>query len=297
MVGVLVGMLLLAGCAQPATEDTAAPAPPPEPQASPAVDGPAPPPTGAAQPPAGGTAGAGEVTVWFAREHESGVWVEPTTVPLDEETVEVLRAVVEAVLQGPSTNPDLTTVVPEGTELLDVSIQGGIAHIDLSREVLSTRGGAAEERALAQQLAQSATQFPTVDAVRLLVEGELVDELWGHVDWSQPLVADPQTLAPIIIDRPPWGASRPPGPVTASGTSVTFESTVLLRLIDPQGTVVEDTFTTAAQPDVGQRGPWEHTFDAPATTPGAWTIEALEPDPSDGEGRPPFTTSVRFEVS
>lgn len=238
----------------------------------------------------------GEASVWFARQSEAGIWLEPEPLQLDPGTEQVLRAVVEAVVDGQSAHPALTSLVPAGTEVLDVRIEDRIAVIDLSGDIASAGGGSAQESALAQQLAQTATQFETVDALRLLVDGQPIDELWGHLDWSQPITADPAAIAPIIIAQPAWGAVRPPGPVTASGSSVTFESTVELRLVAPDGTVAEDTFTTAAQPAVGRRGPWSHTFDTEATAPGTWTIEAIEPDASDGEGRPPYTTSVEFTV-
>lgn len=298
IVASLVALLLLASCGEDPGDDTAADSSDP-PAASPDVQSPDGPPPGEAQPgdPPGAADGSEQADVWFVRQQESGLWLEPETVPLDEATVGVLRAAVEAIIKGETVNPDLVSLVPPGTRLLDVRIEDGLALIDMSADIVRAAGGSAQELAFAQQLAQTASQFDTVDAVRLLVEGEPVDELWGHVDWSEPLTADPQMLSPIIIERPAWGAGQPAGPVTASGTSNTFESTVELRLIDPDGTVVEETFTTAAQPDVGQRGPWEHTFDVEATTPGTWTLEAVEPDPSGGEGRPPFTTSVQFEVS
>lgn len=247
-------------------------------------------------PPSDAVTGGGQASVWFARQGDAGVWLEPETLRLDPGTERVLRAVVEAVVQGQSTHPALTSLVPAGTEVLDVRIEDRVAVVDLSDDIARAGGSSAQESALAQQLAQTATQFETVDAVRLLVDGQPVDQLWGHLDWSQPLTADPAAVAPIIIEQPAWGAVRPPGPVTASGSSVTFESTVQLRLVAPDGSVAEDTFTTAAQPDVGRRGPWSHTFDTEAATPGTWTIEAIEPDASDGEGRPAYTTSVEFTV-
>jgi hypothetical protein len=57
--------------------------------------------------------------------------------------------------------------------------------------------------------------------------------------------------------------------------------------------VVEETFTTATSGS-GERGRWESTFDL--TGPGTWTIEATEDDPSDGEGRPPFATTLELQV-
>lgn len=302
----LVVLLLLAACgSSPGEEPTAAgssdPPAAPDGEASTAADAGTPgreEPQGQGLPPREpeGAGSTGQVNAWFVRQGQSSVWLESENVRLNESTVEVLRAAVEAIINGRAANPDLTSFVPPETRLLDVRIEDGLALVDLSDDLVRAAGSSTEEVAFAQQLAQTSTQFATVDAVRLLVEGEPVSEVWGHVDWSEPLTADPQLLSPIIIDQPAWGSAQPGGPVTVSGTANTFESTVELRLIDPDGAVVEETFTTAAQPAVGQRGPWEHTFDAEAVTPGTWTIEAVEPDPSDGEGRPPFTTSVQFTV-
>lgn len=294
VIAALAAVALLAACGQDTAQEPTGDPEPTTPTDAPTGDATEEPDAGDDPPDGPGT---DQVTAWFVRETPSGVWLEPETVHLGEETVQVLRAAVEAIVSGQSVNPGLTTLVPAGVEVLDVRIEEGVAVVDLSGAVAETSGGSAQELAFAQQLAQTATQFDAVDAVRLLVDGQPVDELWGHLDWSEPITADPQALAPIIVETPSWGASLPPGPVTASGTSVTYESTVELRLVAPDGTVVEDTFTTAAQPAVGERGPWAHTFDTEATTAGTWTIEAVEPDPSDGEGRPPFTTSVAFTVS
>lgn len=298
-----LAVLLLAACGQdPDDEPASASSPSPEATETAAPDDSPPPPDGtddpapAQDPSPDAVSGGGAASVWFARQGDAGIWLEPERLRLDPGTEQVLRAVIEAVVEGQSVHPALTSLVPAGTEVLGVRIEDRVAVIDLSGDVARAGGGSAQESALAQQLAQTATQFETVDALRLLVDGQPIDELWGHLDWSQPLTADPAAVAPIIIEQPAWGAVRAPGPVTASGSSVTFESTVELRLVAPDGTVAEDTFTTAAQPDVGRRGPWSHTFDTEATTPGTWTIEAIEPDPSDGEGRPAYTTSVEFTV-
>lgn len=294
---VLALSLLVTACGERNGDDlTGAPSPDPTPSAPPDdAGGPATP--EATVPPADPQAPTREVDVWYARQGDAGVTLEPERIRLDDDTVEVLRAAVEALVQGQSANPALTSLAPTGVQVLGVAIEDSVAVVDVSSDVMEGRAGSSQELAFAQQLAHTATQFDTVDAVRLLVEGQAIQDLWGHVDWSQPITADPALLSPIIIEDPAWGTVRDAGVVTASGTSVTFESTVELHLVDPEGTVVEETFTTAAQPDVGQRGPWTHTFDTAATAPGTWTIEAVEPDPSGGEGRPPFTTAVEFTVS
>lgn len=299
---VLVALLLLAACGSAPTDDPTATRPP-DPAGAPQTDPPAPPATEPGDEPEDPDVSprepqqAREVDAWFVRQGQSGVWLESESVRLDESTLEVLRAAVEAIVSGQAANPDLTSFVPPETQLLDMSIEDGLALVDLSSDLARASGSSSQELAFAQQLAQTATQFDSVDAVRLLVEGEPVTEVWGHVDWSEPVTADPQMISPVIIDQPAWSSAQPGGQITASGTANTFESTVELRLIGPDGAVVEETFTTAAQPAVDQRGPWEHTFAAAADTPGTWTIEAAAPDVSDDEGPPPFTTLVQFTVS
>lgn len=239
--------------------------------------------------------GAEEATAYFARIDNSGAWVEPETHELDEPTVGVARAALELAISGEPRNPDLATTAPEGTEVLGVSIADGVLTLDLSADIQATGAGSAQEQAFSQQLAHTAAQFDDVDAVRLHVDGAEITELWGHLDWSQPIEPDLFALTPVTIETPLWGEEVPAGEITAAGQANTFEATVELRLIDPDGEVVEDTFTTATS-GTGTRGTWEHTFETAIDEPGEWTIEAAEPDPSGGEGRPPLVTRVEFTV-
>jgi hypothetical protein len=237
------------------------------------------------------TAGATRVTAFFARAGESGVWVEPVERTLDEPTLGVARAAMELLVANDPGDPGLTSLTGEGVELLGVDIDGDVLTVDLSGELRNARGGLEEEEALAQQLAHTAAQFDGVARVRLLVDGGEISDLWGNIDWAQPMEPDPFALAPITIDTHTWGEQVPVGEITVGGEANTFEATVQLRLLGPDGDVIEETFTTATSGS-GERGRWEHTFflEGAAT----WTIEAEEPDPSDGEGRPPFTT--RLEI-
>jgi hypothetical protein len=234
-----------------------------------------------------------DATAFFVRSHDSGIWVEPLTLPVGQSGEAMARAAVELLLEGPSGHPALTTEVPDGTELLDVNISDRVLVVDLSEEVRGRGGASAQEVAFAQQLAHTGAQFDTVDAVQLWVEGEPVDELWGHLDWSEPIEPDPFALSPITFDSHEWGERVTAGRVTVGGEANTFEATVELRLLAPDGSVAEETFTTATS-GTGTRGTWEHTFDL--DEPGRWTIEAIEPDPSDGEGRPPFVTTLELDV-
>lgn len=167
--------------------------------------------------------------------------------------------------------------------------------MDLSGFVMPAERTSVEERAFAQQLAHTAAQFVDVDAVRLHVRGQAVDQLWGHLDWSGTVTADPHALAPVVVESPRWGEVHPPGPVTAAGSLAEAGSTVRLRLIDPTGTVVEETSTSAAEEDVHGRGRWQHEFENEAVTPGRWAVGAVEPEGPADEGEA-FSMVVRFAV-
>lgn len=283
----LVSVLLLglAACGQSDQVD---------PDGSPTPTATTPSPTGSPDDPDG--EGLEEITAFFIRFDDSGAWVEPEVHTLEEPTVAVATAAIALAVEGSPHNPDLMTAAPEGTRVLDVRLEDGLLIVDLSEEVRGGSAGSSLEGAFAQQLAHTGAQFDTVEAVQLQIEGEPVEELWGHIIWDGPIEPDTFALTPITFEFPTWGQEVEPGPVTAGGQANTFEATVELRLRDPDGAVVEDTFTTATS-GTGTRGEWEHTFETPADRPGTWTVEAIEPDPSGGEGRPPLVTRVQIRVT
>lgn len=229
--------------------------------------------------------GAEEVTTFALRTIDGDYFVESVTVELDEPTLAVAGAAVEALLSGDLPDPGLTHAVDGSPELLGASIDDGVLIVDLDDSVHDgSPGGASHEEAFAQALAHTAAQFDDVDAVRLHVEGEPVDELWGHLDWSGPIEPDPFMRADVDVETPVYGDEYSVGDVVeVSGTSLTFEATVVLRLYGPDGDLVDDSFTTADQPEIDQRGDFSHQFDTPVDEPGEWTVEVESPDPSDGE--------------
>jgi hypothetical protein len=291
-IGVLVALAACGGGQTPIAEptDTPSPAPTTEPASEPATE-PARPSPQDTEPVIQGVS---EATAFFVRSDDSGIWVEPETRELDAPTLGVAGAAIRLLVEGRTTDPNLTTLAPEGTEILGVDIAARVLVVDLSGAVRDAGGSSSQEIGFAQQLAHTGAQFDTVDAVRLRIDGADITELWGHLDWSEPIEPDPFALAPVDIVTPEWGAEVRAGEVTVSGEANTFEATVELRLVAPDTSVVEDTFTTATSGS-GERGTWEHTFTI--DEPGRWSVEAVEPDPSDGEGRPPFSVWLEIEVS
>lgn len=83
---------------------------------------------------------------------------------------------VRALLAGPDAEDQaaaMTTAIPQGAELLEVDVAGGVASVSLSKEFELS----AEQRILVLRLGQvvyTLTDLPRVRAVRFLIDGEPV---------------------------------------------------------------------------------------------------------------------------
>ena len=283
----LAAAVLLAGCAGSTATSEGAPTAP---------VGPAAPADAADGAPADVAPGAGSsttVVVHLVRSGPTAFFVEPVEVPVPPDapaptsTAARISAAVAALLAVTDpADPDLATSAPPGTLVRDVVLDGDVVVLDLGGSLAGSSGGSAEESTFAQQLAHTVTSAaPGVEGVRVLLDGRPVPSLWGHLDWSVPLVADPFALSPVTIAAPAVGATVPVGALTVTGRATVFEGTVLVRLERADGTVLEEGFVTATVGGPG-RGDWTWTVVLPG--PGSYRLVAGASDPSDGEGPPPF---------
>jgi hypothetical protein len=238
-----------------------------------------------------------EVAVYFVRSHDSGTWVEPERHALDGPTEAVARGAMTLLFGGTDPyDPELTSEAPGEVRVLATNIRDRVLIVDVSDAITDRGAGSAQEIAFAQQLAHTGAAFDTVDAVQLWIEGEPIAELWGHLDWSQPIEPDPFALSPVTITEPAMdrdGATARVGEVVLRGEATVFEATVGIRVHGPDGDLVVEDFTTATEGAPG-RGTWQHRVTL--SEPGAYTVAASEDDPSDGEGRPPFVTTRVIDV-
>lgn len=221
-----------------------------------------------------------EVSYFLIRDHPSGLWLEPLTATAEGPAV--AAAAFDALLHGPT--GALDRPLPDGTVVNGLDVADGLLTVDLT---MGEGGlGAAYEQAAIDAIILTGTQFDTVDRVRILLDGQPAETLSGHVDISGELPPPDFALSPIIVEEVTVGD----GEVTVSGTANVFEATLELTLLDGGGTVLAEDFTTATC-GTGCRGEFTHTFtDAPET--GSVLIRA--PDPSGGEGPPPFDVTVDF---
>ena len=206
-------------------------------------------------------------------------------------TTGVVRDAVTAMLTEPPADKDYTSLWAPGTQVRGARIEGSTAVVDLSKEASTGRGGAAFEAASLQQLVYTVTAAaPSVTSVQLLVEGNRVESLWGHVDTSKPMTRNPpeETLGPVWILQPESGRLARGG--TFGGEATVFEATVSWELLQG-GTVVKRGFSTATEGAPG-RGTWTGRADVP---PGSYVLRAFESSAEDG--RPLFVDDKPLTVT
>lgn len=105
-------------------------------------------------------------------------------VNIKEESVE--EAVVSELQVEPE-DENLSTMLNK-LKVLSVNVEDSIAYVDFSEENLS--GGSLEESFILQQLVYSLTELDGINAVQVLVNGNKVESLMGHISIEEPLTRE-----------------------------------------------------------------------------------------------------------
>jgi germination protein M len=229
-----------------------------------------------------------EVSVYFLMGEElaTGEGREPTTEG-------VVAEALEALLAGPSAFEEeigMTTAVPAGTRLLGVTLEGGVADVDLSGE-FESGGGSLSMVARVAQVVFTATQFSQVDAVRFLIDGETVDAIGGEgVVVDEPLGREAFDwdggfgdlgLFPSILVESPRPNDEIDSPVRITGSANVFEATFLVEITDGEGLIVAEEVVTATS-GTGTRGTFDVTVPFEPQRPGFGAIITFFESAKDG---------------
>jgi germination protein M len=229
--------------------------------------------------------------VWFA--HEETLFV---TYRQQERTARVGTAALEALLRGPDDFEQgygLSSAVPEGTQLLGLRIEDGIAYVDLTSEFESGGGTLSMQMRLAQ-VVYTLTQFPTVEGVLFSLDGEQVSVIGGEgIIVDHPLRRrDFRDLLPAILVTSPALGQRVDNPVTIAGTANVFEANVSVEILDASGKEIARTFTTASC-GTGCRGTFEIVSEYEVDEEQEGTIVVHD---DDAAGTGTFPHEVRIPV-
>jgi spore germination protein GerM len=127
------------------------------------------------------------VTLYFGSTDARSLVPEYRDVAASDKLLDNLRVLVEALISGPTGSA--VGLFPRAVTVRGVYINGKTAYIDFSRELIGDfAGGSAGEYLLVASLVQTiCANFPEVASVVVLVGGEEVNTIGGHLDVSKPL--------------------------------------------------------------------------------------------------------------
>lgn len=138
------------------------------------------------------------------------------------------------------------------------------------------------------QVTYTLTQFPSVDAVQVLVDGEPVDGSSVGAAGEPFALDEPQGrdafegITPLVLVESPVRGDEVGRTFAVTGTANTFEGAFSLRVVDADGVAVLDQAETASSGS-GTRGGFETEVTLPASLDaGPFTLVAYELSARDG---------------
>ncbi|MDO9515691.1 MAG: GerMN domain-containing protein [Syntrophales bacterium] len=143
-------------------------------------------------PPAGGTGGPGvtgekqKVSLYFSDLNERFLIPEERYITKRKSPDDTVRTLVNALIEGPHT--DLVETFPAETVLRGVTVKNSVAYIDFGRNLIDLHpGGSASEMMTIYSLTNTVTiNVPSVKKVKILIDGNDVETIKGHIDTSRP---------------------------------------------------------------------------------------------------------------
>jgi len=190
-------------------------------------------------------------------------------------TKSVAKAAVNGLLAGPTsgeTARSITTAIPKGSQLLDLSIDKGVATINLSAEFVSGGESSSVQTRLGQ-VTYTLTQFPTVKSVVFQIEGVQLADAVTRADYVA-------LLPDIWVDRPAFNAAIG-NPAHVTGNADVFEATFRLSILDGSGKVIADVQVMASCGS-GCRGTFDTTIAYTVSKGQYGILRAYNPSAKDG---------------
>jgi spore germination protein GerM len=191
--------------------------------------------------------------IFLTQTPENSFTGDPALVPFFTNVVADPGDTAEEIALRTLTNPSLTpppgfdTQIPAGVEVVSVRSDDGVRVVDMNPEFIAGSGsGLLGDFTMLNQLIYTATDDELFPQVQFTVGGEPVTQFGTDgLDISGPLDRDAfiDQLNSVILTSALTGSGS--GPLTFTGDANVFEATVSLELVDSDGNVVYEDFTTA----------------------------------------------------
>lgn len=211
-----------------------------------------------------------------------------------------LADALSALLDGPeavaAAQSALSSAIPDGTDLLEVTMDGTTAVVDLGGTYASG-GGSASMFARLAQLTFTATQFDGVDDVRLLIDGTEVRTFSGEgIELDQPIEVtdwfDTGVMPKLFVQRPALGETVSSTFTMTGWARDLFEATFNYELSDSADEVFVRGPITAEGSEGWNAFSAEVTYEPDAELPVTLTVAEYSPK----DGAVVFTSSYPITI-
>ena len=131
------------------------------------------------------------LTLYYADPYSEKLAGEKRTIPARKTLKQSIESAIDEFIKGPK--GDYVNTIPAGTVLKDMRIDPeGTVWVNFSSHLSKSHpGGSSAEIMTVYAIVNTILlNFQEVTKVRILIEGKSVDTLAGHIDCSEPFVAD-----------------------------------------------------------------------------------------------------------
>jgi hypothetical protein len=156
--------------------------------------------------------------LFWASDSDDGA-LAPSTVelPLSNNTVLRAKQVLNTLLAGP-VDAELRTLPPDAALLAFYLLPDGTAIADFSEAMATSipSGIQSEQLALDSITKTLEANVPQVRRLKILIHGQEVETLAGHLDLSGTFLVNQKAPAPLIAPAKPAAAATPTAPASAT---------------------------------------------------------------------------------
>ena len=121
------------------------------------------------------------------------LYAEKVTVEGDSNEQPLLA--LEALINTKPQDEKLVNAFPQGLKILSLTVDKGVAVVDLSKEIYNIEAGSYTEMMLTQAMANTLTEFPNIKEVNFLIEGKKEASIKGHIDLLDAFERDTTMIA------------------------------------------------------------------------------------------------------
>lgn len=127
-----------------------------------------------------------ELTLYFLETTATDFYLRPEKRSVPEDQLTPTRA-IEELIKGPRAGSNLKSVLPEGTRLLGLEVKNGTAEVNFNSMFMrNMNAGAQLEELILLAVVNTLTEFPEIERVQFLIEGQVVESIGGHVETDKP---------------------------------------------------------------------------------------------------------------